>query len=112
MADGRLRSLFRAAQDDAMEDDWRVGAIERCLDALPEKSCVCIRDLVRDALQVHALYPSEPNRRERLELSQIMDGMDGWKRVSSFQHPKYGWQRGWKKCSVSAQKQPLHEKDC
>ena len=100
-ADWRLREDFRAAQNAAMEDDWRVGVIEAYLRVKPAGMCVCVQDLVRDALMPKSADWREPGRTERAEIAQIMDKMPGWERVSSFRHPKYGRQRGWKKQDVN-----------
>ena len=99
-ADWRLREDFRAAQNAAMEDDWRVGVIEAYLRVKPAGMCVCVQDLVRDALMPKSADWREPGRTERAEIAQIMDKMPGWERVSTFRHPKYGKQRGWKKQDV------------
>ncbi len=100
VADWRLRDAFRAAQNAAMEDDWRVGVIEAYLQARPEGACVCVHDLVHDALMPSAADWHEPTRTERIEIAQIMDKMEGWERVNAFRHPKYGNQRGWRKLPV------------
>ena len=97
MPDNRLRKELRMAQDDAMEDDWRVGAIEAYLAEKPEGAYVCVRELKREALYKDADAPFEPNRRESVELGLILDGMEGWERAGRINFQQYGQQRSWKK---------------
>ena len=95
--DERLRGMFRAAQDAAMEDDWRVGTLRKYLEEKPAGCYVCIRELFCDALQPDTDYPKPPTRRDSVELSQIMDRMPGWERAGNISFTQYGMQMSWKK---------------
>ena len=92
-----LRKEIRAAQDAAMEDDWRVGAIEAYLEAKDPGAYVCVRELKREALYKDADAPWEPTRKESSEICQIMDNMPGWERAGRITFQDYGRQRCWKK---------------
>ena len=95
--DARLRETFRAAQDAAMEDDWRVGVIEKYLADKPEGGFVCIRELYCGALHPDSDFPKPPTRRDSVELGQIMDRMPGWERAGNVKFAQYGKQMSWKK---------------
>ncbi len=95
VADVQLREAFRQAQDAAMEDDWRVGAIEAYLAQKPAGSYVCVRSLMREAL-CRDTAMLEPSRRDSLELGQIMDRMPGWERAGVVRFAQYGRQKSWK----------------
>ena len=95
VADVQLREAFRQAQDAAMEDDWRVGAIEAYLAEKPAGSYVCVRSLMREAL-CRDTAMLEPSRRDSLELGQIMDRMPGWERAGVVRFAQYGRQKSWK----------------
>ncbi len=100
VVDPALRDECRQAQDDAMEEDWRVGAIEHYLENKPADSFVCVRELEREALQPDTDYPRELSKKESHELGQIMDQMPGWERAGQIRFRQYGKQRCWKKLQV------------
>lgn len=97
VASPELRDTLRAVQDEAMEDDWRVGAIGRYLEDKPAGSYVCVRELKREALYKDAEAAFEPGRSESREIGQIMDRMPGWERAGTISFMQYGKQRSWKK---------------
>lgn len=98
VADRSLREAFREAQENTMEEDWRVGAIEAYLEEKDPGCYVCVRELKHDALYKNAAEASwEPTRRESLDISQIMDKMPDWERAGVIRFTGYGKQRSWKK---------------
>lgn len=83
------------AQDNAMQDDWRVGAISVFLDHKKPGELTCVRELCH-----RALYPDaqkEPTFSESKDIGQIMNQMDGWERVGSRRIGTYGKQNCWRK---------------
>ena len=100
-ANYKLLAEYQKRQDDAMEDDWRVGKITAYLEHLPVGFKVCAIQLYKDCL-----YPdtgANPKMHESREIGQIMAKMPGWVRTSSkFYADKYGQQRGWVKTETAA----------
>ena len=92
-----LLDQFKAAQDDAMEDDWRVGVIEAYLERQPEGAVVCVRQLMHEALSPNPEFPKDPTPKESQEISTIMNKFDGWEKTGRIRTVGYGRQRCWRK---------------
>lgn len=69
-----LIDLVKDKQEDAMEDDYRVGEIEAYLQT---KSVTCGLDLWRNALN----KTQEPTKKDLNEIGLIMQNMEGWIRA-------------------------------
>ena len=69
---------IRAAQEAAMEDDWRTGAIMQYLEDQKQaaNSTVCIIELWHRAL--NEPEESKPTRKDSIEIGQIISGVPGW----------------------------------
>jgi predicted P-loop ATPase len=83
------------AQDNAMQDDWRVGAIQSFLERKNPGEFTCVRELCH-----RALYPDqqkEPTFAESKDIGQILNRLDGWERVGVRKIGMYGNQRCWRK---------------
>ncbi len=89
-ADVRLINEIRAKQEDAVEDDYRVGMIS---DYLQCKDETCIMELWTEALRNDF---TKPTRKESNDIAAILQSLDGWKRAEK---PKrllrYGIQKVW-----------------
>lgn len=101
-ADRSLVEEYRAAQDEAMEDDWRIGAVEKYLNSKPIGAIVCIREIMRNALSERADSPRDPSPKDSQEISTIMNLFPEWSRTGRVYLPDYGRQRGWKKIASGA----------
>ena len=89
-ADRRLMSEIRQMQDEATEDDYRVGLITAYLD---DKFETCILDLWRNALSNDY---SKPTKKDSQEIGMIMQSISGWqKQVNPKRFPEFGLQRWW-----------------
>ena len=79
-ASRELIDIIREAQENAMEDDWRIGAIEQYLEDMKKKPSdyVSVIELWYNALN----NPSEskPSRKDSIEIGQIMVQIGGWVR--------------------------------
>ncbi len=100
-ADRSLLSEYKEAQDEAMEDDWRVGMIERYLENKACGETVCIKELKREALYPDSNLQYDLSPKESQEISQIMSKMPEWKRAGRVYTTDYGRQRCWRKKSAS-----------
>ena len=90
-----LRDVYLNAQEDATEDDWRIGMIEEYLSQQPTGSFVYSKALKR-VLNGNDDLPVELSSKETSELSTIMNRFPDWERVGSRRTPE-GRQRGWVK---------------
>lgn len=95
-ADRKLLDKFREAQENAMQDDWRVGAIEAFLERKNPGELTCVRELFHRAL--YPDMPKEPSFSEAKDVGKILNRLKDWERVGS---PRvvgmYGSQRCWRK---------------
>lgn len=88
---------IRAAQEAAMEDDWRVGAIEQYLEdtkKLPN-STVSVIELWHRAL--NESEESKPTRSDSIAITQIILNIPGWVKCQNMINTIWGRQKGFKK---------------
>ena len=88
-ADRNLLGDIRAKQEQAVEDDYRVGMIETYI---KEKDKVCIMELWKYALVNEY---SKPTRRESNEITLILQSLGGWERGKVERHSGFGNQMFW-----------------
>jgi predicted P-loop ATPase len=86
-----LLDTIRQHQDEAAEDDYRVGLIS---DYLATHTEVCILELWKCALKMNEY--SKPTKKDSNDISTILQSMDGWQKSNK---PKrfqdYGVQKYW-----------------
>lgn len=96
-AERSLITDIREHQNEAVEDDYRIGMIS---DYLATHTEVCVMELWRCALKMGDF--SKPTKKDSNEISLIMQGLDGWEKapkVKRFQD--YGVQKYWRKVETS-----------
>lgn len=89
---------IKEAQENAMEDDWRVGAIRDYLEYSKKSagSRVCVIELWHCALDESD--DRKPERADSIEIGKIMNEMPGWKRLEKpIRLTRWGYQRVWEK---------------
>ena len=88
-----LREDILIAQDDAMEDDWRVGAIQGYLEKHKNYagSTVCIIELWYKALNQDER--AKPSRKDSIEIAQIVLSLPGWERSKEPKYTEWGKQK-------------------
>lgn len=96
-ANKALRDQYKAAQEEAMEDDWRVGAIEKYLNDQAVGDLVCVRQIKREALTMGSDNAQDPAPKESIEIATIMSKIDGWEKAGRRYIANYGQQRCWRK---------------
>ncbi len=71
---------IRVEQENAMEDDWRIGAIEDYLEQTKQthRATVSVIELWHNALKEPE--ESKPTRKDSIEITQIMMNIPGWVR--------------------------------
>ena len=95
-----LSDIIRAAQENAVVDDWQEGRIQTYLETLPVGTKVCIQELRKQAL-----YPGNDNLRdnksESRQIGIFMGKVAGWQelptKTRSSKMPDLGPQRCWEK---------------
>ena len=111
-ADERYVDLYRQAQENAMQDDWRVGAIQEFLSKKLPGDLTCIREVCHRALSPNSDFPKEPSLAESKDIGRILNKLSDWERVNS---PKrvgaYGTQRCWVKKDTGAEPPPWDDDD-
>ncbi len=96
-ADRSVLSDIREQQEDAMEDDWRFGAIRQYLDQMKidPRSTVSVIELWHTALGEPE--ESKPTRRDSIEITQILASMEGWRRAKRPVMTRWGKQKVFEK---------------
>jgi predicted P-loop ATPase len=90
--------LIRAAQEAAMEDDWRIGAIEQYLEDMKKKpnDTVSVIELWHNALKMPE--DSKPGRADSIAITQIITNVPGWVKCdNAVRTVKWGHQKVFKK---------------
>ena len=88
---------IRAAQEAAMEDDWRIGAIEQYLNDTKKmaNATVSVIELWHKALMEPE--ESKPTRKDSIEITQIISNMPGWVQCPKPIMTSWGKQRAFRK---------------
>lgn len=111
-ADRSLWDVYREKQENAMQDDWRVGAIAAFLDRKNPGELTCVREVCHRALSPNPDFPKEPSVVESKDISKILDRLPGWSRVSG---PRtvgmFGKQRCWRKTAQAKADKPFWEEN-
>ena len=89
-ADRNLLEDIRSMQEQAVEDDYRVGLIE---DYIKGREKVCVLEIWKNALENQF---SKPTRRESNEITLILQSFKGWERGKKTERStQYGVQVFW-----------------
>ena len=97
-ADRSLLEEIRKQQSESVEDDYRVGMIEKYLE---DKSYTCCLDIWKNALGNEF---SKPTKRDSMEINLILSGMDGWERgKGAMRIGDFGPQKYWEKVTENDQ---------
>ena len=93
---------IREAQEAAMEDDWRIGAIEQYLEDTKKSagSTVSVVELWHRAL--NEPDESKPTRKDSIEITQIISNMPGWVMGPNKITTQWGRQRYFRKDNFAA----------
>lgn len=111
-ADQSLTEDYRAAQEAATQDDWRVGAIQAYLDKKIPGEAVCIREVAHRALSVNPDLPHDPTLAESKDIGMIIDKLPEWERSPTKRTcGSYGRQRCWVKKEMPVTFTPTEDED-
>ena len=93
---------IRQAQEAAMEDDWRIGAIEQYLEDTKKANgaTVSVIELWHRALN----EPDEvkPSRKDSIEITQIITNIPGWVQCQNPIRTQWGRQKAFRKDNFAA----------
>ena len=101
--------LYREAQENAMQDDWRVGAIISYLDSKVSGEYTCVRELCHKALSPNPDFPKDPGFTESKDIGMIMNKLPDWEPAGRHRIEGYGQQRSWRKKAKAAGEGPAVE---
>lgn len=104
-ANRSLVEQYGAAQEEAMEDDWRIGAMEQFLNRQPLGGLVCIRQIKHEALSVNREFPQDPTPKESQEIGVLMNKFSEWGKAGRRVVGTYGRQRCWERIKAPSDKQ-------
>ena len=97
-----LVNAYREAQENAMQDDWLVGAIQSFLERKLPGELTCVREIAHRALSSNPDLPKDPTLVESKDIGLIMNKLKDWERCKQ---PRtcgaYGRQRCWVKKEVT-----------
>lgn len=96
-ANRKYIDLYRAAQEEAMQDDWRVGAITSFLEGKLPGEYTCVREICHRALSPNQDFPRDPSFQESKDIGMIMAKLPDWEATGRHRIEGYGQQRSWKK---------------
>ena len=96
-ANRKYIDLYREAQENAMQDDWRVGAIVQFLESKAAGEYTCVRELCHKALSPNPDFPRDPGFTESKDIGMIMNKLPDWEPAGRHRIEGYGQQRSWKK---------------
>ena len=93
---------IRQAQEAAMEDDWRIGAIEQYLEDQKKQpnSTVTVIELWHRAL--NEPEESKPSRKDSIEITQIITNIPGWIQCQNPVRTTWGRQKAFRKDNFAA----------
>ena len=93
---------IRAAQEQAMEDDWRIGAIEQYLSECKKMpgATVSVIELWHRALGEPE--ESKPTRKDSIEITQIITNIPGWVQCPNPIMTPWGKQKAFRKDNFAA----------
>ena len=100
-ADRKLVEVYRQRQEEAMQDDWRVGAIMEFLEQKNPGELTCVREVCHRALSPDTDRPHEPSLVESKDIGMILNKLPDWERSSAKKVGKYGKQRCWRKLGIT-----------
>lgn len=112
VADRKLTDAYNEAQENAMQDDWRVGAIIDYLDKKLPGELVCVREISHRALSPNPDLPHEPTLVESKDIGLIINKRDDWERCKAKRKcGSYGQQRCWIKKESPVSFTPVETED-
>ena len=89
--------LIRAAQESAMEDDWRTGAIEQYLEDMKREPNATVSVIELWHLALNEPDESKPSRADSIAITQIITNVPGWVKTNAPIRTRWGLQKAFRK---------------
>lgn len=105
-ADRKLTAMYREAQENATQDDWRVGAISAFLERKLPGELTCVREVCHRALSPNPDFPKEPSLVESKDIGAIITRLPDWEKVGTRRIASYGAQKCWQKIDTAPEIKP------
>ena len=96
-ARAEVLDVIRAAQENAMEDDWRIGAIEQYLEDFKRKNGDTVSVIELWHMALGEAEEVKPTRKDSIEISQIISNIPGWIQCPNPIKTKWGRQKAFRK---------------
>lgn len=92
-----LIAEYQRHQDEAMQDDWRIGAIGEYLSHKHIGDFVCAREIMQQALSPDSEHKKDPTLQDSKVIGQIMaKHYPDWEKTGRVRTENYGQQRCWR----------------
>ena len=93
---------IRAAQEAAMEDDWRIGAIESYLEEQKKRAGATVSVIELWHYALNEPDESKPTRKDSIEITQIITNIPGWISCPAPLTTRWGKQKSFRKDNFAA----------
>lgn len=92
VANKEILDVIKEKQADFVEDDWRIGVIQKYIS---DKDKTCVKDIWDNAFA----YTQQITKKDSNDIVSIFDNMftDEWEKSKSIRFENYGIQRGWRR---------------
>lgn len=92
VANKAIIDIIKEEQANCVEDDWRIGVIDKYL---KDKDKTCVKDIWDNAFEHNSVI----TKKDSNDIVAIFDNFfrDEWVKSKSIRFDKYGTQRGWKR---------------
>ena len=92
VANKDILDVIKEQQANCVEDDWRIGVIEKYI---ADKNKTCVKDIWDNAFE----YTQQITKKDSNDIVGIFDNIfnDEWEKSKSIRFEKYGIQRGWRR---------------
>lgn len=87
-----ILDVIKEKQAECVEDDWRIGVIQKYIS---DKDKTCVKDIWDNAFA----YSQQITKKDSNDIVSIFDNMftDEWEKSKSIRFESYGIQRGWRR---------------
>lgn len=92
VANKDILDVIKEQQANCVEDDWRIGVIEKYI---ADKNKTCVKDIWDNAFE----YTQQITKKDSNDIVGIFDNIlnNDWEKSKSIRFEKYGIQRGWRR---------------
>lgn len=103
----QILEQIQEQQNNCVEDDWRIGVIEKYIE---NKDVTCVKDIWDNAFN---LSEKTITKKDSNDIVAIFDTefLDEWEKVSTIRFADYGRQKGWRRKLKDPTLKPINDED-